>query len=215
MTLRVSPSLLEEFRLTCLGKWGKNAETLRGYVQRKLEPTEAMARGQCYHNFLEFGTENYYNPGDKMYHAEDRGFKFKFTQEAVQPAIDIREKYQAMTHEIKHTFWADVMGAKIKMNMRVDGMDGLRIEEFKTTGRKPSFNDYYDSMQWRCYALGFSEVNLIRYHFFQLNRRNTSCTYSNFTIETSDKNRAFEWLERFVTYARQDEAILNKIKIED
>lgn len=186
--LRISPSLLDSYRVLMSGMYNKTAWDLGNDILGVRVPSEAMSRGTAYHRMIEEGPERFeitYMDKTKSYSVFEKEMtKFHtFASDAVAPIFDVRGKYGSMVHEIKAQHTVEIKGYEVVMNMRFDGLDGTTVHEFKTKGRTPAYLDYFDALQWRCYLLAFPELQQVDYTIFELNPNNTKCTAHKFTMK--------------------------------
>ena len=201
MRIKISPSLLEQFRLWRAEKFNITADRIRDQILGEFKWNDAMSRGAAYHELLEHGGEpyekhltstqgslsfgDYASPDFNVeYHVHEREMNktWKFSQEAAQPALDLHGSYRTMTHEVWSELELEVNGYSIFMRTKMDGIDGLRLHEFKTTGSAKKALDYYESIQWKVYLAAQPELVDVTYHIFQLNKPNTKCKYYSFTF---------------------------------
>jgi hypothetical protein len=210
-TLSISPSLLEEYRLTLLGMWDKNGDTLEAYITQPRVDSEAMSRGRAYHLLLEHGPERYaywtgkdYSKPPEFYGIVEPEMNkaWEFSPAAVAPIIALREKYKGMVHEVWAHWETEIQGTQIRMNMRFDAIDGLDYHEFKTTGSQPNYLKYFDSIQWRCYLLPFPEIQSVNYTVFQLSSGNDRCTphFYRMAREEGNEDTVLALLSSFVAW---------------
>ena len=193
--ISISPSLLDSYRVTQLGLFGKTGDDLANDIIGKREPNEAMSRGTAYHALIEYGGERFI---DRLHEpiseapyliAENEfGKVWKFTKECADPALQIRSTYPNMLHEMKAKHTLKLRGVEVEMRMRLDGVDGITVHEFKTKNRAPTMMEYYTALQWRCYLLPFPEIQAVKYTIFHLNDMNTTCTPHTFTFDREDGN---------------------------
>lgn len=196
---KISASILEQYRLTVLGAYNKNADSLIEYIIGDFVPNEAVSRGQAYHEMIEHGPEKYYWSAEQLNEALVGGQKqhkkgayvvpepkfgvtWQFSPAAVLPIFELREKYQGLTPEVWSELNFTVGGKKIVIKLRLDGLHGYNLHEYKTTKRKPKAHDedglgYLDSIQHKCYIASMPELKEVNYHIFQLNKANTKCQY--------------------------------------
>jgi hypothetical protein len=217
--ISISPSLLDYYRVTQAGLFGKTGDDLANDIIGKREPNEAMSRGTAYHRLIEEGGEKFLvqdaiiNPFDGGEIKEDIWYKvwepefgthWGFKAEAAAPALQIRSTYPNMLHEMKARHTLKLRGFEVEMRMRLDGVDGITVHEFKTKNRAPAMMEYYNALQWRCYLLPFPEIQAVKYTIFHLNDMNTTCTPHTFTFEREDGNEGcvmaymngfLQWLE--------------------
>ena len=207
--ISISPSLLDSYRVTQAGLFGKTGDDLANDIIGKREPNEAMSRGTAYHRLIEEGGEKFvlgYADSDSTYMIQEPelGKFWEFTQQAAAPALQIRSAHPNMIHELKATYTLITRGYQVEMRMRLDGVDGTTCHEFKTKSRAPSMMEYYNALQWRCYMLPFPEIQAVKYTIFHLNDLNTTCTPHSFQfvreMENEDVVRGYmngflQWLE--------------------
>jgi hypothetical protein len=225
--ISISPSLLDSYRVTQAGLFGKTGDDLANDIIGKREPTEAMSRGTAYHRLIEEGGQKFYKeiPNGKYvsfsddsggllqvpekhieYHVPEIELQkiWTFSEQAAAPALKTRADYPNMLHEMKARHTLKLRGFEVEMRMRLDGVDGITVHEFKTKNRAPAMMEYYNALQWRCYLLPFPEIQAVKYTIFHLNDMNTTCTPHTFTFEREDGNEGcvmaymngfLQWLE--------------------
>ena len=208
MKLRVSPSLLEQYRVVQLGLYNKTAKDLINYMTGDFVVNDAISRGSAYHQLLEFGGESFLaDNGNFVVYEKELNKNWVFTEEAASPALQLHNEYTNMLHEVWVDYNTTVLGHDVKMRMKVDGLDGLHIHEFKTTSRKPKIFSYRDSLQWRCYLLGLPESESVTYSIFQIGTRNnwTKLTQFNFERDSQSESIVQKHLSGFIDWViRQD-----------
>lgn len=208
MKLRISPSLLETFRVVSLGLYNNTPANLVEAILGERVKTPAMSRGSAYHNLLEFGGDRYrVNSKNGVYYEvpdAELGVTWKFSEAAALPALQLRAKYVTMLHEVKGILRLQIGAYEIEMAMRYDGVLWNGIHEFKTTKTAPTFMKYYDSYQWRCYLLACPDASQVDYTVFHIPESNRTCTPHFFkmrrdnTVEsgvTSALTDFLAWLE--------------------
>lgn len=193
--LSISPSLLDSYRVTMAGLYGKTGDDLANDIIGIRQPNEAMSRGTAYHAMLEHGPEKFAVPYMKTVDEEgleysvpepEFGKVWTFSPEAVAPIFTIRSQYATMIHELKATYKTEIKGYEVVMNMRYDGLFGTVVNEFKTKARAPEYLEYFDALQWRCYLLAFDELTAVDYTIFELNQSNTKCNVHKFSMFRDD-----------------------------
>ena len=187
MRLKISPSLLDQFRVVYNELYGKGSKDLIEYMLGEFEISEAVSRGTAYHKLLEYGGDKYLKDGKYQVYERDLDRTWVFTKEAAQPALDLHSHYSKMLHETWVDYDTTILGHSVKMRMRLDGLDGLRVQEFKSTKRKPSVMDYRSSLQWRCNLLALPECQDVTYHIFQIGSRNNDGILLHARQRTSDR----------------------------
>lgn len=179
MKLNLSPSKLQKFLDVASEKFGATPNDFRAYCMGVSETSEAMARGTAYHRILEHGENAGFVDGDYRLFSE-AGFDFRFHSSACVPAIELHKSYTEMIKEMWLKWECSVDGYDVVMNMRCDGLDGLHLHEFKTTGTGKNWIDYFEALQWRCYCLALPELQKVCYHIFHLGTNNDWCKYQMF-----------------------------------
>lgn len=179
MKIYLSPSKLEKFRDVASEKFGATPNDFKAYCMGVSETSEAMARGSAYHRVLELGDNAGFVDGEWRMVSE-AGFNFRFHSNACKPALGLHDSYTEMIKEMWLRWGCSVNGYDVEMRMRADGMDGLHLHEFKTTGSQKSWLDYFGSLQWRCYCLAMPDLQKVIYHIFQFGTNNDWCKYQTF-----------------------------------
>lgn len=239
ITLKLSASIIEQYRLVREGKYNLSTKDLVDYFTKAYVKSEAASRGSAYHQILEHGPERFLfvwfwsdsaktkgrwirpEEADQLagkisekrfegpyYVITDKEMTppktWYFSQAAGAPAVALRDRYQDMTHETWVDYNTESNGYAVKLRIRADGLDGSEMHEFKTTGRRKKYSDYWESLQWRCYLAALPEVNAVNYHVFQLNTKNTACQYYTYQyLREEDDDRilreAIDGLVYFLT----------------
>lgn len=148
-------------------------------------PNEAMSRGTAYHKLIEFGASKYWNQSEGVYIVPEpeMNINWKFSPNAAKPAIDVFDKMLIASKEVWTTAnFGNVSGFEVLVRMRYDALFGTQVHEFKTKSRKPTYGEYFESMQWKCYLMGLPGLETVVYHIFQLDKNNKNCTYTDFEI---------------------------------
>lgn len=151
MKLRISATMLEAYR-----RWLENEEAsiedMLAYLDKKIEPTEAMRAGSAFHHIIENANNIELNT------VEMDGFIFDFNElnsEIILPNI----------REFKFTKEAVVSGVDVTFVGVVDAMDSVTVYDHKLTSN-PKVENYEDSMQWRCY-LSWLNLSKFTYNLFE------------------------------------------------
>lgn len=188
--ISISPSLLESYRIARTGLFGKTADDLANDVLGIRHPNEAMSRGTAYHKLLEYGGAPFAVAGGFRVPEPELAREWFFTTEAADPALRLRDQYATMIHELKTIWRTSCQGYEVQMMMRFDGLNGTEVHEFKTKARAPSYLDYFDAMQWRCYLMAFPELTAVNYTVFQLTEKNDRCQLHEFSMTRDDDTEA-------------------------
>jgi len=199
--LRISPSLLEQYRLVCLEKYGKTTEDLIDYIVGDFVPNIHTSRGSAYHQMIEHGPDKYaryptdgaeliqtekhnweIDPDLVTYEVYEPDFQktWVFTREAVQPIYDLRSENPDLINELWCDHWMESNGYDIRIRMKYDGMTGRYAHEFKTTTRSKKYKDYYQTVPWKIYCLANPELIAINFRIFKLNTKCTKCDVKRF-----------------------------------
>lgn len=216
--IKVSPSLLQQWRVVRKGLYNSDTQTLIDYIVGDYKVTPAISRGTAYHKLLEDGPEKYRAPGEpERYSVFERelNYTWEFTREAVEPVFHLRERYKDMVHEQWARWEVTRRGMHIVSNMRLDGIEGRTLHEHKTTGSAKYWLDYYESLQWRLNLLAEPELDAVVYHVFQLNEKNNWCKYQTFRFERYDTIEAdvLAELDAFLTWLADFPELLPRLTI--
>jgi hypothetical protein len=170
MRIVLTPSKIERFRLHITDAYfgtitaEKVIESIRGD-----QPWNAkMEFGSAFHACIEHGPERFYNKVTGLYDIKLDELPDILTlhPQEVQAAIDHRNQYPDMIHEVPAKYFTTVNGTKIQVNMRLDGMNGAQCHEHKTTDRSADRSNYEDSIQWKLNLLA-TEGQFVQYNVFQ------------------------------------------------
>lgn len=150
--MRVSATNLEAFR-----RWKADDEQeigdLLAQLRRENPPSEAMRAGSALHKILELA-----KPGDTLETVTRDGFTFEFEADGDLQIPACRE----LKFEIPRV----INGEPVTLVCVVDTVDGLTVEDHKTTAR-PDAENYTESAQWKCY-LSWLACDLFRYNLFHV-----------------------------------------------
>ena len=190
--LNIPPTTLEQYRAHYDGEYnGKiTAQAVADYITKDFEPNENMAFGSAFHEMLEHGPEAYQAaPGH--YHVPvsywPQGIELSDVHAAM--ATDYRKDHPHMTYEVPgETIIRGINGFDVRCRYKLDGIEGLRIYEQKTTrsSYKKTWDSYRRSVQWRLYLLSNPEAHSVTYSVFQFKTYKRSGT-------TIGKRHEFEY----------------------
>ncbi len=124
-------------------------ELLHGF-----EPSPAMQAGTAFHKALELAA-----PGETATELNSQGHVFTFRGDFVVRLPAIRELRASKTYMVD--------GEPIVISGQVDGIEGLRIDDHKTTSRFDP-DRYLTGYQWRLY-LDIFGASVFRWNVFELN----------------------------------------------
>lgn len=165
--IKLSPSTLEAFRKGRL--FDNPPDEIAQLWTGEFKGNEHTSRGSAYHAIIEHGEGvGRWEDGHLHVFEHDLGVEWIFTPEAVQAALQFRERYK-MVHEVKGSLTFEAGGYEVFCPFRVDGVHGLLIHEVKTkVGQTPDYETYMDSLQWRLYLEGFKDAIGVIYTVFEL-----------------------------------------------
>lgn len=119
--------------------------------------------GSCFHKIIE--QDALVVPGGII--AEADGVKIFFTDEQAAPAVEFKRQHPAMIHEIEVGKIYETKFGPIKIGGRIDGLEGMEVQDTKTKYRDIDLLDYSDSYQWRFY-LELIGLDMFHYDIFQV-----------------------------------------------
>lgn len=201
----ISPSILEQYRLWKTGvyqRMGKDSDDLVEYIKGDYKPNIYTSRGNAYGAMIEHGPDKYTmsfdhpqvdelfeainkpdsdgipTVGKYFFYDKEFGKLWAFTDEEVEPIRKIRQDFPHMAYEVRASLSFKNMGpVPVWVGMRLDGMFGLGLHEFKTTSKPKMYQDREESLQAKCYLTAFKDAQSITYHdclFHQSPRRVTN-----------------------------------------
>jgi len=135
-------------------------------------PTEAMSRGTAFHSMIENGTARYFTGTVYQVLEPELGIEWEWSQKEANEVERLRAKYPGMIHEMKEKVLFQIDGTDVVMNLRLDALYLNTVLEFKTKSSTPSYMEYFNSVQWRCYLVAVPDCSQVRYHVFQFNTKN-------------------------------------------
>lgn len=115
--------------------------------------SQAMRAGTAFHKALELAT-----PGTEVMALEANSYVFTFVGDYEIRLTPIRELRASKTYIVD--------GMPIVISGQVDGIEGLRIDDHKTTGKFDP-DRYMSGYQWRLY-LEIFEANAFRWNVFEI-----------------------------------------------
>ena len=204
-TLKISPSILDNYRTCLYGKFGKSIADFVEGLDKPWEKTEAQSKGDAYHKLLEHGGCQFFNldfQGNETYkvHEPDMNRDWIFTKAQAQPALDTFTDFPNKKHEVWGRLELEVLGYQVRMNLRVDALDEPTIWDYKTTGKPPRAENYSDTTQWPLYMMAYRDCFLFRYRVFHLT--DTGCTPHDYIFEKNEahEKKAIQWLTHLVDF---------------
>jgi len=122
-------------------------------ISGEFVPSAAMLAGTAFHKVLENATS-----GLELNEAEELGHRFIFSSDVEIEVTPIRELRASKTYIVD--------GEPIVISGQVDAIEGLRIEDHKTTARFDP-DRFLAGYQWRLY-LDIFGASLFRWNVFEL-----------------------------------------------
>lgn len=170
--IRLSPSLLESYRLFRTEEWfttEKMVESITG----DFKPTPQILLGRAYHKMLENYTslhEMYFAygcPHDQEMTANQDGFTFAY-EPCVAPVADFLKAHAV--HEVYGTKELQTGHGLVSIATKADAVWGNLGGEWKTTESAIQIQKYMDSAQWKlcAWALGLKAID---YRILRLEQR--------------------------------------------
>lgn len=129
-----------------------DTDALIASIRGLSEPSQAMRAGTAFHKILENAADTVHGP------VEIDGFRFLFPAELEISLTQVRELRASKVYTVD--------GEPITISGQVDAIDGLRIEDHKTTGRFDA-DRYLAGYQWRLY-LDIFGADVFRWNVFEI-----------------------------------------------
>lgn len=228
--LQISPTLLETYRQVTLGVWNLTAERLVEQLTGTYQINEASSRGWAYHQLIENGGQRYKKTSldalkdSGMDYHEIKGMRFetwyeiedwrvkknpwsgdfdpvwRFTEKAALPGIIEHDQYAGLVHEVWVDWYTRSLGQDIRIRMKVDGLNGATIEEYKTSKMAGKYKRYHSSLQWQCYLEALQDANVVRYTHIQLGTNNDWARVNKYLFNRGDyePRKLQEWIDGLV-----------------
>ena len=170
--IRVSPSLLESFRLFMTEEW-MTVERMREAITGDFTPSPQILLGTAYHHMLEEFTDthemyfNIGNPSDEEMLVTQDGYTFAY-EACVEPVADFLRA--GCVHEVYGISEIETRHGVVSVSTRADAVHGNIGGEWKTTEQSIQVAKYMDSVQWKlcCYTLGLKAMD---YRIVRLEQR--------------------------------------------
>ena len=146
--------------------------TLLAWLRNEVPPSQAMLAGTAFHDVLEHADVG------ELSTAESQGFKFIIevdTRLALAPIRELRQSKQF---------------GGLTITGKLDVLDGLRVEDHKTTGRFDP-DRYLTGYQWR-YYLSIFGAQVFRWNVFEMREvepRIHEGVYAVLGVENSVRSR--------------------------
>lgn len=161
--IRVSPSLLESYRLFMTEEWF-TVERMREAITGKFEPTPQILLGQAYHKMLENFTSVHEmhlvhgNPTSAEMTVTQDGFTFAY-EACVEPVADFLRANAV--HEVYGTMEIRTQFGVVSVATKADAVWGNIGGEWKTTESAIQLAKYMDSVQWKlcAWTLGLRAID--------------------------------------------------------
>lgn len=150
MTYRVSVSDIDAYRY-----WRDNdqpVEALRARLLRTEPASPEMRAGTLLHSVLQHEQDG------ELFEVEGDGLVLRFQLDAEIVLPEIREQFIRRVYEVD--------GGLVEMRGKVDGMQGLTVEDHKTT-KNFDPEALHEAMQWRFY-LSMTGAQRFRWNVFEM-----------------------------------------------
>lgn len=144
---KISPSILEQYRIFRLGIYETPIEEMLDMIQGKFKPRKPMIMGSLIHQFMQ------YNGDMTKFDASE------LQPEEIEQLLPISNKLNFGENEV---FVVHTIG-EFQFRMKVDKLFGNQVHELKTGLKAKTVSDYDDSLQWRLYLLG-TGCDIVWYH---------------------------------------------------
>lgn len=141
---KISPSILESFRVFKLEIYDTSVEDMINQIAGEFKPTPSMAFGTAVHQFLANPETVRVIQGNNPNIPQD--FLYK---EEVDQLKEIAKTIPQGINEIFHSITLN----GVRYNMYIDRMVGNFIREIKTASSFYGIDGYEASVQWKIYAL--------------------------------------------------------------
>ena len=223
--IKISPTMLESWRLAKDGVYENSMQQLIEKLQKKFEPNEAISRGTAFHELIENGTNKYLKQIERIVgsgknkqresvtvarvYEKSMSLWWEFGEQPVSVVDEYRKSHPLLSHETWENITIPVGRYEVTILMKIDGLEGLSIREAKTTGRAKNYNDYLNSMQWKVYLYALDDAIEVVYDVFVLNEKNDKCAYSEFVYKRPDniKEVVMNELRSFISWLEVSENI--------
>lgn len=161
---RISVTTLEKFRryITEASPFDTE-ESLLESLKGLFTGNDKTKFGSAYHKVVE-GEFNVTKQGLVVI-ADNESFVIPL--EIAKPGLDYKKAHPLMVHEMKLSKIYESNYFPIQVSGRVDGMEGACIRDLKCKFRSPDWQEYMDSLQWKCY-LDIMELSVFYYDIFEI-----------------------------------------------
>lgn len=173
LELQCSVSKIEQFRKYIHEAYNgfiKNEDVIKS-IKGEQVYKPAMVFGTAYHALIE-GVEQgvMQDAAGYVVKTSDMPESVFISHGLATHAAQYRAKYPAMTHEVNISKVYHGPGFRMLVKGRVDGLNVLDIHDAKTTERNPSYDDWFETYQWRLY-LDMLNTKKFFYDFFVLHKK--------------------------------------------
>lgn len=203
--LRISPSVLEEYRLTTIGAWGKTDSTLIEYLTTPFRRTPAMDFGSAFHKVVEKGDIGTMTKSGYIVSDEKDQYTVEMSPKAYRTALDMHNEYKGQS---LHEQWR---GGVLMENdsyivgtlLKVDVIWLNTIDDIKTSKMAKTWMEYWEAVQWQMY-LRITGMNLFRYRHIRVKDSDVAAPEEIFVFRQTDMpegvidslvNGFINWLE--------------------
>lgn len=205
--LRISTTTLDDYRKFINTDFEDYETAKQNFIlelKKELPTNIYMLRGSSFHEILD-------NP-DKHYKTTNYTYNdIVFSTDCINKSLNLVYKNidrNIAINEIKTTKIYDINNVKIELVSKADLLYGNTVIENKTAysiyknrGQRDFYNEYFSSLQWKCYIELF-EVYKCKYNIFLLNTDNEEIELEQFfTFEflknQYNNNEILDYLEDF------------------
>lgn len=152
--IRITPSLLESFRLYLTEEWFTTEKMVEA-ITGDFVPTPQIRLGQAYHKMIEDHAsvhEMYFkhgNPHEQEMLVSQDGYKFAY-EPCIQPVRDFLEA--GCQQEVYGTRILETAHGPVSIATKADAVWGNMGGEWKTTEKPIQIQKYMESVQWKLCA---------------------------------------------------------------
>jgi hypothetical protein len=167
--VKLSPSTIEAFRKGRL--YERSDAELIDQITGEFKPNAPVSIGSAFGSLLEKGEAvGKWSEGVLQVYEPEFSALWDLDTQLVELALAHRAAYRGMAYEVRAQVELECMGYTVVCPMRVDGLRGLCVHEFKTTAGNAAYEDFERSVQWRLYLMAFPDAAKAVYSVFQVGR---------------------------------------------
>ncbi len=208
-TLKISPTLLEQYRICRVGLFDKTMQDFDKYVRKEIEYSNEMSFGRAFQLVIENGAEQYKDIAG-LYNIEG----LYLTHNDIKAAIEYRAVYPNLIYEVPFYTEIEINGYKVKISGRMDGINGIVVHENKTTAYYRGVDGYEESYQWMMYLL-YSESPVLQYNIFEVNQKKSGKNVKRYSFKLYPflgmQDKIENAISDMIIYLQENE-LINRIK---